>query len=53
MELFNYVDRIVKRPSLQGDNRFYVAEGNWDLLGDNKGRPQRAAPGNLEMVAGA
>ena len=52
MELFNHVDRIVMRPTLQGDDRFYVAEGEWDLLGNEKGRPVGAAPGNLEMVAG-
>jgi site-specific DNA recombinase len=53
MELFNHVDRIVMRPVLRGDDRFYVAEGEWDLLGNDKGRPLEAAPGNLEMVAGA
>ena len=52
MELFNHVDRIVMRPVLRNDDRFYVAEGEWDLLGDDKGRPLEAAPGNLEMVAG-
>jgi site-specific DNA recombinase len=52
MELFNHVDRIVMRPVLRDDDRFYVAEGEWDLLGNNKGRPQGVAPGNLEMVAG-
>ena len=52
MELFNHVDRIVMRPVLQGDDRFYVAEGEWDLLGNDKGQPIEAAPRNLEMVAG-
>jgi site-specific DNA recombinase len=52
MELFNHVDRIVMRPVLEGNDRFYVAEGEWDLLGNGKGRPVEAAPGNLEMVAG-
>jgi site-specific DNA recombinase len=53
MELFNHVDRIVMRPVQREDKRFYVAEGEWDLLGNDKGRPLEAAPGNLEMVAGA
>jgi hypothetical protein len=52
MELFNHVDRIVMRPIVRDDGRFYVAEGEWDLIGNAKGRPQKAAPGNLEMVAG-
>jgi len=52
MELFNHVDRIVMHPILRDDDRFYVAEGDWDLIGNGKGRPLEAAPGNLEMVAG-
>jgi hypothetical protein len=52
MELFNHIDPIVMRPALRGDDRFYVAEGEWDLLGNNKGRPVEAAPANLEIVAG-
>ena len=52
MELFNHVDRIVMHPILRGDNRFYMAEGEWDLIGNSTGRPLEVAPGNLEMVAG-
>jgi site-specific DNA recombinase len=52
MELFNHVDRIVMRPVGEGNDRFYSAEGDWNLLGHDKGRPEWAAPGNLEMVAG-
>src|ERR1035437_4708583 len=43
--------RIVMRPVLRDEDRFYVAEGEWDLLGNDKGRHLEAAPGNLEMVA--
>jgi len=52
-ELFNHVDRIVIRPVSPDGSQFFVAEGEWDLLGNYKGRPLMDAPGNLEMVAGA
>jgi hypothetical protein len=36
-------------PVLCGDNRFYLAEGEWDQMGNDKGRPLKTAPGNLEI----
>jgi len=46
-----HVDRIVMRPVTAGDQKRYVAEGDWNLLGKYEGRPG-AALRNLEMVAG-
>jgi len=51
MVLSKHVDRIVMRPVRNGEKRFYVAEGAWDLLGKYEGRPG-AALRILEMVAG-
>ena len=51
MMLSKHVDKIVMRPTRNGDERSYVAEGGWDLLGKYEGRPG-AALRNLEMVAG-
>ena len=50
-ELSKHVDRIVMRPISRGDQRYYLAEGDWRLVGKYEGRPS-AAPRNLEMVAG-
>jgi hypothetical protein len=50
-ELLKHVDRIVMRPIRAGDERRYVAEGDWNLLRKYEGRPA-AALRNLEMVAG-
>jgi hypothetical protein len=49
--LSRHVDRIVMRPIQNREERFYMAEGGWDLLGKYEGRPG-AALRNLEMVAG-
>ena len=46
-----HVDRIVMQPVTAGDQKRYVAEGDWNLLGKYEGRPG-AALRNLEMVAG-
>jgi site-specific DNA recombinase len=51
LTLSKHVDQIVMRPTTRGDQAFYVAEGNWDLLGKYEGRPG-AALRNLQMVAG-
>jgi hypothetical protein len=51
VELLKHVDRIVMRPTFEGDQAYYVAEGGWNLLGKYEGRPG-AALRNLEMVAG-
>ena len=51
MMLAKHVDRIVMRPTRAGDERFYIAEGEWDLLGKYEGRPGGALR-ILEMVAG-
>jgi hypothetical protein len=51
MTISKHVDRIVMQPTWEGDRRFYVAQGGWDLLGKYEGRPG-AALRNLEMVAG-
>ena len=50
-ELSKHVDQIVMRPVARGDQRQYVAEGDWKLTGKYEGRPG-AALRNLEMVAG-
>ena len=50
-ELSKHVDQIVMRPVAQGDQRHYLAEGDWRLVGKYEGRPG-AALRNLEMVAG-
>jgi len=39
------------RPVAPGDQRHYLAEGDWKLAGKYEGRPG-AALRNLEMVAG-
>jgi hypothetical protein len=51
VELSKHVDRIVMRPTFEGDQAHYVAEGGWNLLGKYEGRPGGALR-NLEMVAG-
>ncbi len=51
VELSKHVDRIVMRPTFEGDQAYYVAEGGWNLIGKYEGRPG-AALRNLEMVAG-
>jgi len=50
-ELSKHVDQIVMRPVTRGDQRHYLAEGDWRLVGKYEGRPG-AALRNLEMVAG-
>ena len=50
-ELSRHVDQIVMRPVTRGDQRHYLAEGDWRLVGKYEGRPG-AALRNLEMVAG-
>jgi site-specific DNA recombinase len=50
-ELSKHVDQIVMRAVCSGDQRHYVAEGDWKLAGKYEGRPG-AALRNLEMVAG-
>jgi len=50
-ELSKHVDQIVMRPVARGDQRHYLAEGDWKLAGKYEGRPG-AALRNLEMVAG-
>jgi hypothetical protein len=51
VELAKHVDKIVMRPTLEGDQTYYVAEGDWNLLGKYEGRPGGALR-NSEMVAG-
>jgi hypothetical protein len=50
-ELSKHVDQIVMRPVARGNQRHYLAEGDWKLAGKYEGRPG-AALRNLEMVAG-
>jgi DNA invertase Pin-like site-specific DNA recombinase len=50
-ELSKHVGQIVMRPVARGDQRHYLAEGDWKLAGKYEGRPG-AALRNLEMVAG-
>jgi len=50
-ELSKHVNRIVMRPVSAGNQKHYVAEGDWNLLGKYEGRPG-AALRNPEMVAG-
>jgi len=50
-ELSKHVDQIVMRPVARGDQKHYVAEGDWSLAGKYEGQPG-AALRNLEMVAG-
>ncbi len=45
------VDRIVLRPVTAGNQKHYVGEGDWNLVGKYEGR-YGAALRNLEMVAG-
>ena len=53
-ELSQHVDHgIVLRPTACGDERFYTAEGEWNLLGKCEGQSPVTALRNLEMVAGA
>lgn len=51
IELSKHVVRIVMKPTFQGDSRHYVAEGEWDLLGNTRATPG-GVPRNLEVVAG-
>lgn len=50
-ELSKHIDQIVMRPVTNGDDRHYMAEGDWKLAGKYEGRPGGALR-NLEMVAG-
>ena len=52
-ELSQHVDHgIVLRPTARGDERFYTAEGEWNLVGKYEGQSPVTALRNLEMVAG-
>jgi hypothetical protein len=52
-ELSRHVDHgIVMRPTACGDEQFYTAEGEWNLVGKYEGRSPVTALRNLEMVAG-
>jgi len=52
MQLFNHLDRIIMRPVLRGADKFYVAEGEWDLLGSEKGGPLRPPQGIFKWLRG-
>ena len=51
-ELSRHIDRIVMRPVEVEGKRYYVASGEWSLLGKEKGPLTSTAHSNLEMVAG-
>ena len=38
-ELSKHVDQIVMRPVARGDQKHYMAEGDWKLAGKYEGRP--------------
>ena len=52
-ELTRHVQAIVLEPHTEGGKRFYVATGDWDLLGLGKGTTGDTVLGAFEMVAGA
>jgi hypothetical protein len=52
-EISRHVDKIVLRPVEKQGRRFYVANGEWSLLGKAMGPDHDPAPVQLRMVAGA
>jgi len=52
-QIAHHVDKIVLRPVQKGDERFYVASGEWSLLGREMGPDHDPAQVKLRMVAGA
>ena len=49
IELARHVRKIIMRPVTTAGERYYLASGEWRLLGEDWG----ISAGNLEMVAGA
>jgi site-specific DNA recombinase len=49
IELAKHVSKIIMRPVTTAGERYYLASGEWRLLGEDLG----ISAGNLEMVAGA
>ena len=52
-ELMRHVSTIILEPKEESGKRFYVAAGDWNLLGNELGPPDEAAPVSFRMVAGA
>ena len=52
-ELMRHIQAIVLEPQDEAGKRFCVATGEWNLLGNEAGPPDEAAPLSLRMVAGA
>ena len=52
-ELMRHVSTIILEPKERSGKRFYVAAGNWNLLANELGPPDEAAPVSFRMVAGA
>jgi hypothetical protein len=48
-----HVSTIILEPREESGKRFYVAAGNWNLLGNELGPPDEAAPVSFRLVAGA
>ena len=52
-ELARHVDSIALRPTEANGKRYYVATGNWNLVGRDLGSQDEAGLRQFEMVAGA
>ncbi len=52
-QIARHVDKIVLRPVEKRGKRFYVAAGEWSLIGNEMGPDHEPAPVQLRMVAGA